>query len=248
MEEWNASFKVPLGFSPQREPRCAFDEEKGSYPCAVKLGVNNWLNSFANVHVAKIFIEEFLGYPVEIAADYAEFEEGNERTLVPLLEMWEWLKQGWIDAILEVWEIGKQQQMLKYINKENVIVQAGSLGVIGGIGWYIPSFLMQDSADDSQIHILGCESREFLEYWRSFESEGAADLFKNPLAEMPCCLSDTTDSRQEKPCMAAADIGGTPVEFGGLRSSAECDANPNRKVPTYGGRFLEGSSTWKVVR
>ena len=230
-----------------RSPRCAFDEASKSFPCSVKLGVNNWLNSFANVHVAKIFIEEFLGYPVEITADYAEFQNGDERTLVPLLSMWQWLHDGRIDAILEVWEIGKAEFMQEFFNVRQSVIHAGSLGVIGGIGWYIPSFLMQDASNDTHIHILGCQSREFLEYWRSFESDGAVDLFKNPLPEMPCCLSDTSDPRQRKPCMAAAAQGGTPVENGGIETTAECDAEPERMIPTYGGRFLEGSPTWKVV-
>lgn len=40
----------------QRSPRCAFDPVNQSYPCAIKLGVNNWDSSFLNVYVARVFI------------------------------------------------------------------------------------------------------------------------------------------------------------------------------------------------
>ena len=97
----------------QRTPRCEFDPVTQSYPCSIKLGVNDWDNTFANVYVAKIFIEEFLGYPVEIRAEYDDFStSGSEGSGVTLLDdMWEELANGTLDAILEVWEIGKEQNI-----------------------------------------------------------------------------------------------------------------------------------------
>ena len=47
-----------LGEEPwvQHSPRCDFDPVNETYPCAIKLGVNNWDSSFLNVYVARIFI------------------------------------------------------------------------------------------------------------------------------------------------------------------------------------------------
>lgn len=97
----------------QATPRCAFNTTTQSYPCSIKLGINDWDNTFANVYVAKIFIEEFLGYPVEIRAEYDDFNQfGSENSGISLLaDMWDELRNGTIDAILEVWEIGKESEI-----------------------------------------------------------------------------------------------------------------------------------------
>lgn len=60
-------------------PVIEFDSEAESYPCAVKLGVLSWHSSFINTYIAKVFIEEFLGYPVEIEFDYEDYLADDKR-------------------------------------------------------------------------------------------------------------------------------------------------------------------------
>lgn len=231
----------------QRKPRCKFDPETQSYPCAIKLGASDWLNSFVNVHLAKIFIEEFLGYPVEINADYEKLANGDtDHQCTTNDVMWDSLESGEIDAVLEVWETGKEKAIHEYITQRQSVIRApSSLGVIGGIGWYFPEFLVEQVVDKK--YGLACEDPHFLEYWRSMLIPGVVELFKNQEDQLPCCQTDTKTVTQIIPCMPAASLGGTPVKHGGIETSKLCDDNPTLTISTFGGRLVTGSSTWTSV-
>jgi glycine betaine/proline transport system substrate-binding protein len=97
----------------------------------IKLAENSWTGSSVNVNVAKIILEQELGYEVEIVT----IDERNQ---------WPALATGDLSASLEVWPSGHQEAMAQYVDDQKVVDNIGELGVVGKIGWYIPSYLLTD--------------------------------------------------------------------------------------------------------
>jgi glycine betaine/proline transport system substrate-binding protein len=95
----------------------------------ITLAVHPWDGSAANAYVAKVLLEEQLGYTVEIAEidEYAAFPA---------------LANGDLDASLEVWPSGHAKDFKRYFG--NGAVDGGNLGVIGQIGWWIPTYLLEE--------------------------------------------------------------------------------------------------------
>ncbi len=92
---------------------------------------NPWTASSLNVNVAKLILEKEMGYEGEI---------------ILLDESVQWVAIGAGDAhaSLEVWPSGHQQNVEKYINELGVVVNGGPLGPVGKIGWYIPTYMLDD--------------------------------------------------------------------------------------------------------
>lgn len=92
---------------------------------------NNWTASSINVNVAKLLIENELGYAVEILT----LDESAQ---------WAAIAAGDAQASLEVWPSGHQENIELYINELAAVVDGGLLGPIGKIGWYIPTYLLDE--------------------------------------------------------------------------------------------------------
>jgi len=95
----------------------------------IKLAVNPWSASELNVAVARILLEEQLGYPVE---EVAIAEQAQ----------WAALAASDLHASLEVWPSGHMANVAEYIEKQKVVEDGGSLGVVGRIGWYMPTYVV----------------------------------------------------------------------------------------------------------
>ncbi|MGQ0670042.1 MAG: ABC transporter substrate-binding protein [Actinomycetota bacterium] len=97
----------------------------------VKIAVNPWTGSAANANVAKVLLEQELGYTVEIVEidEFAQFPA---------------LAGGDLDATLEVWPSGHAEDYATYIEGGGGVVDGGKLGVIGNIGWFIPTYLLDE--------------------------------------------------------------------------------------------------------
>ncbi len=95
----------------------------------IKLAENPWSASSLNVAVAKILLEEKLGYKVEIVT-------------IGESAQWPAIANGDLDASLEVWPSGHAEDIAEYIDKQKVVENGGPLGPVGKIGWYIPSYLL----------------------------------------------------------------------------------------------------------
>jgi glycine betaine/proline transport system substrate-binding protein len=117
---------------------------------SIKLAANPWSASQLNVTVAKILIEEELGYPVEIVA----IDENAQ---------WPALSAGDLHASLEVWPSGHAANVAEYIESQQTVEDGGPLGPIGKIGWYIPTYLLDDHPE--------------LATWEGFTTPEAAALF-----------------------------------------------------------------------
>ncbi len=96
----------------------------------ISLVENTWPASELNVAVAAIIIEKELGNPVEIIA----LDENTQ---------WDALAAGDVDACLEVWPSGHGERIAEYIDNLKTVVNGGSLGPVGEIGWYVPTFAVE---------------------------------------------------------------------------------------------------------
>ena len=115
----------------------------------VNIAVNAWVGSAANANIAKALLEDKLGYTVEL-------------TEVDEYAQWAPLSTGDLDATLEVWPSGHAKDIKKYIDADNGVVDGGLNGVNGQIGWWIPTYMLDDHPE--------------LATWEGFK--GNEDLFK----------------------------------------------------------------------
>lgn len=97
----------------------------------ITIAVNPWKASELNATIAKIILQEKMGYPVK---------------LVPVDEYGQWpeLAAGKLDATLEVWPSGHKKDIQKYINTDKTVVNGGLLGPVGKIGWYMPTYVKKE--------------------------------------------------------------------------------------------------------
>lgn len=98
---------------------------------AIKLAVNPWSASELNVAVASILLQEELGYSVE---------------LVNVAEQAQWpaIAAGDLHVSLEVWPSGHMANVEEYIDNQGVVEDGGLLGPVGRIGWYLPSYMLNE--------------------------------------------------------------------------------------------------------
>jgi glycine betaine/proline transport system substrate-binding protein len=115
----------------------------------VTINENAWAGSTANVYIAKAVLEDELGCQVEI-------------TKIAEIPVFQAMADGEVDVVLEDWE--HVEEYKKYVDKAGSVVKAGSLGVKGHIGWFIPQYLMD-------------EHPEF-KTWEGLK--GQEELFKTP--------------------------------------------------------------------
>ncbi len=95
----------------------------------IKLVENAWTASAVNVEVAKQLIEKNLGNKVEIVKIDENLQFAG-------------LAAGELDATLEIWPSGVVAEEQKYID-EGEIVNAGPLGAVGKIGWFVPDYVTE---------------------------------------------------------------------------------------------------------
>ncbi len=100
----------------------------------ITLVENPWPASELNVAVAKIIIEQELGNPVEIVA----LDENAQ---------WDALAAGDVDASLEVWPSGHGERIVEYIDNLGTVVNGGRLGPVGEIGWYVPTYMVEQNPE-----------------------------------------------------------------------------------------------------
>jgi glycine betaine/proline transport system substrate-binding protein len=118
---------------------------------SVTMDENAWAGATANVYVLKYVLEKNLGCTVNI-------EKLPEST--PLFQA---MADGKVDVVLEDWNNIDLKVNQKYITSGTLINQ-GSNGVIGHIGWYIPTYLMQQHPE--------------FKTWQGLK--GKEDIFKSP--------------------------------------------------------------------
>jgi glycine betaine/proline transport system substrate-binding protein len=96
----------------------------------INIVANPWTASMLNAEVAKQLIESELGYPVEIVAI-------DENT------MFTGMSDGSLDAALEIWPSGVTEDEQAFFDDGSVL-NIGELGTVGKIGWFVPSYLIEE--------------------------------------------------------------------------------------------------------
>jgi glycine betaine/proline transport system substrate-binding protein len=94
----------------------------------VTLNEASWVGSTANVYVVKNVLESKLGCKINI-------------THIDEIPVYAALQQGKVDAVLEDWQHVAQYK--QYEQQLKVAQDAGSNGVTGHIGWYVPTYVVQ---------------------------------------------------------------------------------------------------------
>jgi len=94
----------------------------------IVLANNSWEGSTANNVVAQYVIEKDLGYPVNLLT-------------IDEIPAWPAMVQGKVSAVMEVW--GHSPLYNQYVTNDHKVVDAGLEGPGGNIGWYVPTYLMQ---------------------------------------------------------------------------------------------------------
>jgi glycine betaine/proline transport system substrate-binding protein len=107
----------------------------------ITLAVNPWTGAAVNAHVAKTVMEQEMGCTVELV-DMDEFAQFPA------------LAQGDVDATLEVWPSGHAKDYKQYIEGEAGVVDGGELGVIGNIGWFTPTYVVDQNPDAASWETL----------------------------------------------------------------------------------------------
>jgi glycine betaine/proline transport system substrate-binding protein len=105
------------------------DDTAGGDIDTIKLAVNPWNGSAANVAVAANLLENELGYTVETV----EIDENAQ---------WAAINTGELHASLEVWPSGHADNVTDFIDNGDGVVNAGLLGPVGKIGWYTPTYMV----------------------------------------------------------------------------------------------------------
>ena len=98
------------------------------------LAVNPWVGAEANAAVAQAVMQNEMGCTVEL-------QEINESGQFPAMA------DGDVDATLEVWPSGHLKDRKDYIEKAGTVVDAGELGIVGNIGWFMPSYVVEENPD-----------------------------------------------------------------------------------------------------
>lgn len=101
----------------------------------IKLAENPWTGPAVNNAVAKIILEEQLGYPVEIVA-------------IDQYQQWPAIASGELSASLEIWLSGHSEELEEYLQEGSELVERlDDLGVIvGKIDWFIPAYMVERNA------------------------------------------------------------------------------------------------------
>ncbi|TNC22353.1 ABC transporter substrate-binding protein [Amycolatopsis alkalitolerans] len=121
-----------------------------------------------------IAVNPWVGYEANAAvvAYVAEHDLGCHVTKKDLKEevSWQGFGTGEVDVILENW--GHDDLKKKYITEQKTAVEAGSTGVKGQIGWYVPPWLAKAHPDVLDWHNLN----KYADMFKTSESEGKGQL------------------------------------------------------------------------
>jgi len=113
----------------------------------VTINENSWVGSSANVYVAKHILENTYGCTVEV-------------TKIAEIPAFQAMADGKVDVVLEDWQ--HTAEYAKYIEEQAKVQDAGSLGVTGHIGWFVPTYVVDENPE--------------LATWEGLKEK--ADLFK----------------------------------------------------------------------
>lgn len=177
---------------------CGGDAAPAGGEETISLVVNPWTASALNAEVAKQLIESELGNEVELV-------DIDENT------MFTGLSDGNLDAVLEIWPSGVTADEQVYFD-DGSVVDIGELGAVGKIGWFVPSYVIDEHPD--------------LATWEGFaDPENAALFATSATGDLGRFLgTDPSYSQYDEAIIANLDLP-FEVQFSGSEAStvAELD-------------------------
>lgn len=99
----------------------------------IKFAENDWTGQLIDVNLAKIILNEHMGYQAELVfADYT----GE----------WPALARGDLDVAMEIWPSISTASTEEWIDKKHKVEKIGDLGVTASAGWYVPTYVIKGDA------------------------------------------------------------------------------------------------------
>jgi len=123
----------------------------------LNLAVNNWVGYEADAFVVGQVAQKRLGCIV----NYVYVDEQIS---------WQGFASGQVDAVLENW--GHPELIKLYVKKLKVAQDAGSIGITGQIGWYVPPWMAKKYPDITNWENLNKYASQF----KTSESGGKGQL------------------------------------------------------------------------
>jgi glycine betaine/proline transport system substrate-binding protein len=123
----------------------------------VNIAINAWVGYEANAAVIAYLLETELKYTV------VKKSIGEQVS-------WEGFESGEVDAIVENWGHSDLAQI--YITEKAVAVDAGSTGVNGIIGWYVPPWMVAEHPDI----VDGTKLNDYVDLFKTSESGDKGQL------------------------------------------------------------------------
>ena len=134
------------------------DTETSESDCGeLTIAINPWTGYIANAHVIGVVAESELGCTVE----YPEVKEEVG---------WQGMADGEIDTIVENW--GHPDLIKKYIDQQKSVVDAGTTGNEGLIGWFVPQWMADEYPDITDWENLN----KYADMFETSESGGKGQL------------------------------------------------------------------------
>eukprot|EP00029_Vermamoeba_vermiformis_P007684 TRINITY_DN3392_c0_g1_i1.p1 TRINITY_DN3392_c0_g1~~TRINITY_DN3392_c0_g1_i1.p1 ORF type:complete len:692 (-),score=52.73 TRINITY_DN3392_c0_g1_i1:57-2132(-) len=99
------------------------------YRNPIRLVQNQWASSRINVNIAQILLTEVVGIQTSLVD-------------IATSDMWELLANGSLHASLEFWTSSPHDYYKEYVVKRQEVLNGGPLGVVGQVGWYVPSYVL----------------------------------------------------------------------------------------------------------
>ncbi|MGQ0573055.1 MAG: ABC transporter substrate-binding protein [Pseudonocardia sp.] len=123
----------------------------------VNIAINPWVGYESNAHVIGTVARQELGCTVV----YKDLKEEVA---------WQGMGTGEVDAVVENW--GHEDLKQRYITDQQTAVEAGSTGVQGVIGWYVPPWMAEQYPDITDWNNLN----KYAELFETSESGGKGQL------------------------------------------------------------------------
>jgi glycine betaine/proline transport system substrate-binding protein len=121
------------------------------------MAINPWVGYESNAHVVGRIAETELGCTVN-------YKDLDEQTA------WKGFDDGTVDVIIENW--GHPELVEKYIEGAGTAQDAGSTGVKGIIGWYVPPWMAEEYPDITSWENLN----KYADLFETPESDGSGQL------------------------------------------------------------------------
>ena len=112
----------------------------------VNIAVNPWVGYEADAAVVAYILKEKMGYTVNLK----DLKEDVS---------WQGFESGEVDVILENW--GHPDLEAIYIDEKKVAMDAGQTGNVGIIGWYVPTWMVDEHPDITDYKNLNKYADEF---------------------------------------------------------------------------------------